>query len=55
MFSRGRPSVGLVDSYTVRDVSFTGKEPGIPAADVEFSLGDGDSGHRALCAPPGSN
>lgn len=55
MFSRGRPSVGLMDSYTVHDVSLTGEEPGIPAADMEFSCGDGGSGHRALCAPPGLN
>lgn len=51
----GRPSIGLMGSYTVLDVSFTSTEPGIPVADVEFCLADGNSGHGVLHAPPGLN
>lgn len=44
-----------MDGYTVRDVSFTSKEPGIPVADVGFCLAGGNAGHGVLRAPPGLN
>lgn len=45
VFSWGSPRVGRAGGYTAPGVTCTGKEPGIPAAGVEFCLAGGNSGH----------